>query len=450
MIRISELRLPTLIGVLLAVIGLASGMYLLRKPTGFAASANSEELPLEIRTANIQDTSAAISWITSRSTAGHVQYGEKGGVDVVVSDDRDLEQGTVGQYLTHHVTLKGLKPATQYYFKIGSGKKTYDNQGDLYTIRTGSTIANTPSADVIYGQVLTQDSLPGEGGIAYIQFAGSGMMSTLVKSSGSWVVPISTARNVDGSAFAAYDKTGQKIEIEIVSGSGVNAYATTTIENGSPVPTMTFGNKYDFTATANPTASKFATAQAESVDELVLLSPKLDEKINNNRPVIIGRGPAGAKITIEVHSDEKVLGETTIAANSTFTYTVPTNLSPGEHMVTISSVVDGVLKKVTRSFTVYAAGETTVPSFVATPSASLVPTLKPSPTLKPTNAPTPTKTLVPTTTVAPMVVVPPVENTPPVSGSADLTLIAILAGMILVGSGGVLYKWGNTNEQENH
>src|SRR3989344_6707107 len=190
-----EIKIPTLIGVLVAIGGLVSGMYLLRGSLRSVLFASAEETPKEVRVVNIADTSFTVTWITDKTTTGFVQYGEGSKApDLVVSDDRDQEKGEVGSYFTHYVTIKALKPGGEYGFKIGSGKTVYGDNGQVYNLTTGLTIADTPAADVAYGQVAGANGDPAEGAIVYLQVETGSLLAAIVKSSGSWVIPLATMR----------------------------------------------------------------------------------------------------------------------------------------------------------------------------------------------------------------------------------------------------------------
>lgn len=481
-----EFTLPTLIGLLVATAGLISGLWLVQRQKNTTTEAAGAESPTEVKVANVSDTGFNVSWTTSVATTGFVQYGE--GVntpDVVVSDERDQQKGRVDNYFTHYITVKGLKPALTYTFKIGSGKTLYDDNGQNYRITTGSEINTTPAADVVYGQVLTSNGDPAEGAIVYVQLPGAGMLSGLVKATGSWVVPLSTARTLDGNSFVIYNKK-TTMNVMVIDGTLGNSSLITIAGGGNPVPQITLGNNYDLTVASNTASSSANMSKFSQINpvsetqvggngEVKLIAPKLDEKVNNTKPVIIGQAPAGTKITLEIHSDEVISASVVTGKDGTFSYAVPNNLSPGEHTLTISAVINGAVQKVTRTFTVYAAGESGLPAFTATPSATLKPTplptakptvaptktLTPTATVRPTVAPTlattpvvtvkPTATLVPTATVKPTLaptvkptakptVVPATSSAMPVSGSTDWTWMTLVLGGLMMVSGVWWYK----------
>ncbi len=468
-----EFTLPTLLGLLVATVGLFTGIWLVQRQRNPNVAANSTEAPVDMKIANVSDTGFNVSWTTVTAVPGFVQYGENSTTpDIVVSDERDQTQGSVGNYFTHFVTLKGLKPATIYVFKIGSGKGLFDNNGQNYQITTAVAVATQPAADVAYGQVVTKSGDPADGALIYAQLPGAGLLAGLVKSGGSWVIPLSTARTGSGSGFATYDKT-TPLSISVVDGSMGSATVITAAGKISPVPQIALGNNYDFTvaespATGSASASRFSQinaafeSQTNSPTEINVTSPQLGEQINTTKPVISGDAPPGTKITVVIHSTQTITATVTAAKDGTFTYSVPSDLAPGDHTLTISAVINGITQTITRTFTVYAAGESSLPAYSATPSATIKPS--PSPTMTPTPMPTaaptpvvnsttqaaptatPRPTLIPTLvpTVVPTAAPPPAATATmsaiPVSGETEGTWLTLILGTLLLATGAWWYK----------
>ena len=160
-----ELTIPTILGILVTIGGLVAGVFLLNAPLRSLVGASPEETPTEVKVTNTADTSFVVSWTTAKSTSGYIQYGEGEKPELVVSDDRDQEKGEIGIYFTHLVTIRGLKAATNYGFRIGSGKGLYDQGGQLYKVTTGITLRNPPRADVAYGQIVTSSGDPVDGAL---------------------------------------------------------------------------------------------------------------------------------------------------------------------------------------------------------------------------------------------------------------------------------------------
>lgn len=423
--RKRELTIPTILGILTIIGGLMGGVVLLNKPLRNLVGASPEETPNEVKITNISDAGFVVSWITAKSTSGYIQY--DGGL--VVSDDRDQERGEIGNYFTHLVTIKALKPDTNHSFKIGSGKSLYDNSGKLYQITTATAVSQVPAADVAYGQVVTASGDPVEGAIVYLSLPGAVPQAALTKPSGSWVIPVAIARSADLTGYAAYDREKEKIEITVQAGALGTSVINTTTGATKPVANITLGeNISGETPAPTPVAgSRFSqgTLATDTGETLIILTPKSGEKINSQKPEIMGKAPAGSKVTIKVESSQLFTETLTASENGDWTYGVPKNLDPGTHTITVTSIIDGVTKTVKKNFVVEAAGVSNAPARVATPSATLVPTPKPTPK--------------PSPTIAPRVAYPSTESGTPTSGNLTPTLILLILGAGLIAAGAFSY-----------
>lgn len=448
--RKREIVFPTILGVIITIAGLVTGTFLLRNPLFSGVGASPEETPRQTKITNISDSQFVVSWVTDKAVSGFVQYGEAN-PELVVSDDRDQEKGNVGNYFTHLVTVKNLKASTVYKFRIGSGRSLYDSDGKLYEITTGPALSTPPPADVSYGRVLTASGDPAEGSIVYLDMPGIVPQAALVKSSGSWVIPLSTSRTSDLTSFAPYDTQADKIDIFVQAGPAGTAQTIVTTGSDSPVADITLGTVTDLSTvpaevvTPQPepttTRSKFSAidlapaTEATAAGTLSILTPKFGEEVNTNQPEIEGKGPANAEIQIEIHSTTAITDTVIADKNGNWSYSVPEGLEPGEHTITISTLVNGVVKKVTRSFVVQAAGESNAPAFSATASGTLAPTkaptLAPTPTIKPTATPT----------VAPRISYPSTESGVPATGNLTPTLVLAILGIGLIATGIFSFKF---------
>lgn len=204
-----------------------------------------------------------------------------------------------------------------------------------------------------------------------------------------------------------------------------------------PLPSVSLGKSYDFRAgvppeqkesSSVPSSSKFSvegTSPSASSD-LKITNPSSGEEINSTKPEIFGTGPAGEKLTITVNSSATLSAQVTVNQDGAWSWVPPSNLAPGEHTVTVS-LTDG--RKVSRFFTVLAAGASDLPSFTSTPSA----TLTPSPGL--TITPTVTPTRSPTSTLASRVSLPSTTSGVPKPGDLTPTLILSIMGVVLISLG---------------
>ncbi len=270
--KILDKRIPTILGVIVLVVALISGTLLIGKGGGvFSPRASVETTPKNVKVTNVHDTSFTISFLTDSKVAGFVKYGtEANSLKSQASDDRDQITGTIGEFQIHHITIRGLEQATSYYYLIGTGSgDTFDDNGQPFKIKTASRNGAPAAAKTIYGSVTTETGAPAEGSIVYVDVNGAGTMSSQVKASGSWAIPLSNARTLDGSTYATIlDQDNIAITVQGPLASQ-KAFFSTTVENSQPVEGITFGQE-----TANANGSN---AETESIRELATVPTEVNE-----------------------------------------------------------------------------------------------------------------------------------------------------------------------------
>lgn len=424
---IKSRRVPTIVAILILLIGVTAGVVLVNKGSSLLIKANRGVTPQQVKVTNIGEDSFSVSWLTDNPTVGLVQYSTGGGPSLTARDDRDQVSGQQKEFLTHQVAVKGLKPAAVYNYKIISG-------GEYQVTTAPQFQGQIPANDVAYGMVTDKNGSPAEGVIVYIGLANATTLSTLTKSSGSWVIPLNLARSADLTAFATYDKEASILEIFFQGGQSGVATAVTTTKDDNPLPSISLGKSYDFRAgvpkeqkeAASASSSKFFIEETSLPvsSDLKITNPSSGEEINSAKPEIFGTGPAGESLTIIVNSPATLSAKVTVNQDGAWSWTPSSNLAPGEHTVTVS-LADG--RKVSRFFTVLAAGASDLPSFTATPSATATPLITVTPTVKPTLTPTPT--------LAGRVSLPSTASGVPKPGGLTPTLILSIMGLVLISLG---------------
>jgi len=431
-------RIPTLIGLLILIIGIAVSVFLINKSTRWFTRAAPETTPKQIKFTNITNNSFSVSWITDEATSGFIKYGTTK-LDQVARDDRDEQASQTGNFITHHVTLQNLNPATTYQFQIGSGGATYDNNGQNHQVITASALTTSaPPSDVAHGTVNNQAGSPAEGAIVYLSLPGATSQSALVKASGYWVIPLNLARSEDLSSYAQYDKQATVEEILIQAGNQGTATAVATTKNDSPVSTITLGESHDFRTTAPlieeteeaTDSSGFTFEEIESPTpatpspvEVTITSPSDEEEVNTQKPEIQGTGPAGEVLEITVESPQTYTDTIVVNADGSWDWTPPANLEPGEHTITITyEDEEGQEETLSQTFVVLAAGDSDLPSLTATPSGTATPSPTPSPTVSPSPSATPDG----------RVSMPSTEEGVPDSGYLTPTFLVFIMGLVLI------------------
>ena len=235
--------------------------------------------PKKVRITNITESSATISWVTDTPTKGVVYYKQENSflpgplgfigakkayddrdyysaqlervndvneknlgnkdADYVVDpeniDYKDFKVTKLGDYYTHHVTIRGLNPLTKYYFVVSDNWFSWSIEGVYqgrnleevplafeFNFSTLDSLNSIPSPNPAYGKVVgvyrdennfVHDNLNQDTIVYGFLFEEENMEKTAIYSSvtnreGGWVLDKSTMRTEEG--FVPYNfKTGE-------------------------------------------------------------------------------------------------------------------------------------------------------------------------------------------------------------------------------------------------
>ena len=388
---VNKFHFPTALGLFILLAAIGVGVFLVKTKTSIEPKAAATQTPKQVRITNVTENGFSVSWITDQPTTGLVKYGtEASSIKQIMLDDRDQLSGESGVFEIHHVSLKNLTPQTNYYFKLESGGKQFDNNGKPFDQNTGSTLGTPPAADPVYGTVLTPAGTGAEGVVVYVNVANAAPLSALAKTNGNWALSLSTARSTDLSSYLNYDTQATIVNLLVQGGKQGTAPVITTTTNDNPVPDITLGQSHDFRVGAgeapivadntiqdeqssgfslDPVASD--SAEATQSGEVTLDNPSFNgEVINATQPAIIGTGPEGTVLSITVNSENEYTGSATIDEDGNWEFVPPDGREAGEHTVTVNYIdSEGVEQTISRNFVVAAAGEDeTTPAITATPS----------------------------------------------------------------------------------
>lgn len=395
---LSTKRIPTLLGVVVLLVGLAAGVFLVGRQQLLGIQAGPTALPRNVKIVNRGNNSFTVTWISDVPVTGFLKYSDNPArLTLPAGDARDQISGATNQYTTHYVDVNGLTADKTYYFEIGSGSQMYNDGGKPYQIRTAPA-GTAPAEDVTNGKILNVSNTGVSGALVYVDVTGGETLGTLTKNDGSFRLALSNARDSSGK-FVVYDKTKENVTIFVQAGGAGTATALTNTATDNPVPDITLGKTQNFvggdivTETVSnlsggsntATSSGFAnltdtttvpliTAAPEATYSVKLIYPLTDgEKIATASPLFLGSGPIGTLVTLSITSTltTPTSGVATISAQSKWQWPSPKILPLGKHTINLSWKEGSVSYNFKRMFEVVAAGSIGgLPAFTSTPSAT--------------------------------------------------------------------------------
>lgn len=403
--RFFNKRIPTILGIILILLGIPLTTFILRDQAVFKSGASSSNEPINIKVTNISDKSFTITYQTDALATGSISYGSNKNLGESELDDTDKERGSFSPKKIHSISAKQLIPATKYYLTITSGSSTFLNNGVPFEATTGPNISS-PSAqqNSMSGKIILPDGNASSETLVYLSTEKSQILSSTTTNDGKFIFLLKNLRSDDLSSYLDVDdNTVFKI---IATNGSLASSVSASLSQGNSIPTITLSNNYDFSQEATSTASK--SAQSLSFPSISLPIKSLQPEITNPResqtfvdqkPQFNGTSLPNEKVEIIIHSDEQITTQVTADSNGNWTYKPPNNLSPGAHTITIKTRdSSGILTTIVKSFTVFAAEtQPSITPFI-TPSATPFPTLTPIPTLAIIPA---SPIIVPTTTLTP-------------------------------------------------
>src|SRR4030042_4915441 len=460
---IKKNKIPTIIGIVILLVGTFAGVFFLRTNQIFRIGASGAVAPKDIRTGNLADTSATISWITEDATSAFISWGETQGGLSKTEVEGDSDQ----KFFTHSITLTGLKPDTAYYYKINAEGTNFDNNGIPWQLTTGDGIAVSQNSNPISGSVITATGQPSKRALVYVTVDGY-LLSTLTSDAGNFVLQLGSARTSDLKQLAQIDQAKTLLTVSAQAGGGETSSVQIFPRSANPIPPLVLGQVQDYRSMSpnadgqNPDAnltlpagapeeSKFyvpAPSEPPKATSVILESIDEGEVVTSSEPQFFGKGPGGETITITIQSEQIPPQTVKIPQNGSWSFSPSTPLSEVPHSITISWLdASGITRTLTRNFVVQ-AGE--VPAFVASGSATPTPTptFTPSPTPRVSPSPTPIPTFNPTATPIPSVTprITPTETpeTLPVSGNLTPTLLVSIMGIAVIAFSFFVWRMSNS------
>ena len=451
---IKRYKIPTIIGIIVLLIGTVAGVYFLQTNQVFRIGAGPTVIPKNIRTSNLSGTSATISWVTEGATSGFVSWGESQKSLSNIEKESETDQ----KFFTHSITLTGLKPGTTYFYNINSEGSNFDNNGVPWQFATGPQLSANQNSNPVTGSVLTSSGQPSKRALVYIDVGGY-LLSTLTSDAGNFVLQLANIRTSDLKQLLQINNSQTLLTVSVQAEGGETASAQIFPQSANPIPPLLLGQVKDYrnlppVKTNGDTdlglnlpsdgtqGSKFDTStdSAELKPTSVILESIDDgETITSTQPEFFGKGPGGEEITITIHSEQIPPETVQVPSNGSWSYSPSVPLSEGPHSITISWLdATGITRTLTRNFVVQ-AGE--APAFVSTPSGSS-PTPTASATPNPTTSPTPTASA--SASATPKITPTPDAESLPVSGNLTPTLLLSIMGIAILLFGAYIWKFSDT------
>ncbi len=463
-------RIPTLLGLFIITIGVIITSSLVKSGIIVVGRATPTDNPEHVRITNVSETSFTVSYTTRDAVVGSITFGKDTSLGNTALDDRDQETGNILPYTTHYITVKNLTPNMKYFFTILSGGTTFSHEDLPFEVTTGPPLSERPpSQKPIAGKLVLPNGTNPKESIVYVTTHGTQTLSALVKPDGTYILPLNSIRSEDLTKYATIgdEQTLTMLSLSSEYLSNAKLFAKQT----NPVPTITLSQDYDFTLSTTPTASASASIGFPSLSAIPketfpqIISPDNDQGLNDEQPLFKGTAQPGEEVKVTIHSPETLTYTVTADRNGNWRLRPNKKLSPGQHTISIvTKDASGVLKTITRSFTVYAQGnqvnqsatpsatptmQPTTPTAIPTPTATIVPTQKllttPTPTIAVQITPTPTL-FVPLSSPTPTIttLTAPGTGTPPPPGSTTSTTFGIVATVTTV-TGLLLFLFTRTN-----
>ncbi len=237
--RFFQLKIPTILGLALIILGTASGVYLSLQNQNPLTQASAETIPKNIKITNIEDDQTSISWTTDTLSSGFVSFGTKE-TDQTALDDRD--ENTPSPRLQHHVSLKNLIPQTDYQFKIVSGETS-----EISSFSTAPDLKTQNGLLPVIGTVLDGEN-PLADGLIYLEIPGAFLQSTIVKQFSSFLIPLNQVRTSDLSdVFTSLNNEIAKLTV--IASDGRQTKATFRLDQlGKPIGPLLVGQDLDLTS----------------------------------------------------------------------------------------------------------------------------------------------------------------------------------------------------------
>ncbi len=203
-----QTKAALLVGGLFAV-----AMFLIVAVVGILAIGDNNISVRDAQVTNVTDTAFTLTWVSESPYVGSVVYKEGASWPALFAqsgakvsfDDRDVELDKDGNYVTvttgakerftHHVTIRNLKPETEYSFRVGG--RINGKSAEVTTAKTRALIEDIKTPDPGYGKVEGMENSDSFVVFGVASRSDQGLWSTIVSTKGTYSIDV-TPLSKDG------------------------------------------------------------------------------------------------------------------------------------------------------------------------------------------------------------------------------------------------------------
>jgi len=430
--KIINRKIFTIFWIAIILIGIPLTIFVLKNQTVFNSRASGSQAPKNVKITNISDQSFTVAYQTDLPSTGSLSYGTDKQLGESALEDLDKENESFITKTIHNISVKNLAPSTKYYLAIISGSDTFLNNGEPFEITTGPEISSPSASEyILKGKIILPNGSSSSDAIVYVNTQDSQILSTMVAKNGEFSFSLSKLRTQDLTSYI--DLNDNAVFNILATDGSLKSNVLMSINQTGTIPTITLSNNYDFiqerahmaSGSAQPLGFPAISSQNKNLKPEIL-SPKDKQSLNSQKPQFNGIGLPNEKVDIIIHSAEEITTQVTTDSKGNWTYQSPTNLTPGDHTITIKTRnSSGILTTITQAFTVYAA---------ELPTSTVLPTSMPS---SPTQT-IPSPTIAVSSYTSPPISIPPTvvpittKGGLPPTGNSSATTISVTGMTTLI------------------
>ena len=238
------MKIPTILGLALLIIAISLGVFLYTYKQKKDNQKKEQLTPINIQIVNTSDTQVSIVWQTKSPAIGIILSGEDNKLESKQPDDRDIE----GQspYVVHFVTIKNLKPDTNYFFQIQNDNFKFPNQAIQFKTEKVNS-SKIPPNNPILGTVLDSNLQPIDEALVFLKLDKTISQATFVTAQGNYLLPLTQLKDsISGKQLDLVNPT--MATLLITKGDSKSNVKITLPPTKQPLPPVILGQDLDLSA----------------------------------------------------------------------------------------------------------------------------------------------------------------------------------------------------------